>query len=304
MLQFTTILRTIQLTVCLLAADSLPAQSVLATIDKETITESDLRLHAAIMKVALSSDPADDAEVRRQLLDQLIDRRLVRRFLKSRKISADPQLLAASVSHLRQLIQSQKDDPDALLKRLGVTPEVLEDHLGLPLAWDAYVRLTVTNQRLTDHFQQHRAEIDGTKLRAAQILLKLPSEVTAADIDARKEQLAKIRKEIVDQKLAFADAAKKYSEAPSKSQGGDVGWFPYQGKMPLAFSQAAFQLKTGDISEPVVSPFGVHLIHVTARQPGELSFDDVRKEIIERISQELWRQTADGERKKTKVDVK
>lgn len=83
-----------------------------------------------------------------------------------------------------------------------------------------------------------------------------------------------------------------------------MGWFPYQGKMPLAFSQAAFQLKTGDISEPVVSPFGVHLIHVTARQPGELSFDDVRKEIIERISQELWRQTADGERKKTKVDVK
>lgn len=153
------------------------------------------------------------------------------------------------------------------------------------------------------HFAQHRAELDGTKLRASQIILKLPPNPPAKDVEERKQRLAVVRKEILTKKLVFAEAAQKYSEAPSKLQGGDIGWFPFRGKMPIPFCDAAFQLQPGEISEPVVTPFGVHLIFVTDKQTGELTVDDVRDEIVEQISQQLWANAVAEERKQSPVVV-
>lgn len=298
----------VHLTALSLFADQAPDKknnsTVLATVGEESITEADLQLSAAIVNSPIPEDPAKQQEVRKLLLDQLIERRLIRRFLKQRKIEPDPQLLAARVNHVKDLIRRRKGDPDALLKKLGLTEEILEDQLGLQLAWTAHLRIAVTDGQIETHFQQHRAELDGTKLRAAWITLKLPEDVPAQDVADRKSRLTAIRKDIVAKKLTFADAAKKFSEAPSKDQGGDVGWFPFRGKMPPPFCDAAFALKDGEISEPVVTPFGVHLIQVTDRQPGELTLDDVRSEVVSQISQQRWTKALEDERKRSKVVVK
>ncbi len=87
-------------------------------------------------------------------------------------------------------------------------------------------------------------------------------------------------------------------------KGGDVGWFPFQGKQPAFFADAAFKLPVGEISAPIVSPFGVHLIQVTDRQPGQLTLEDVRPEIIKRLSDELWKKSVASEREKSKVVFK
>ena len=59
----------------------------------------------------------------------------------------------------------------------------------------------------------------------------------------------------------FADLAKQYSEGPSSVNGGDLGWFG-EGVMVAPFEQAAFNLEVGEISEPVLTQFGYHLILV------------------------------------------
>ena len=80
----------------------------------------------------------------------------------------------------------------------------------------------------------------------------------------------------------FAEQAKKVSTCPSKAEGGDLNWFPRSGSMVEPFAAAAFALKPGQISDPVRTPFGYHLILVTGRKPGAVTkFEDVKEEVRE-----------------------
>ncbi len=74
--------------------------------------------------------------------------------------------------------------------------------------------------------------------------------------------------------------------------------------MPRQFSREAFRLKVGEISQPFRSKFGVHLCVVTGRTPGDLSLEDVRDEVLTRLSQEMWKQTVADMRKTAKIEWK
>ena len=99
-------------------------------------------------------------------------------------------------------------------------------------------------------------------------------------------------------------AAREHSAAPSKEQGGDVGEFPYVGKMPARFSREAFGLEVGEISQPFRTPYGMELCLVTSREPGDLSLEDVRDDVLARLSQEMWKQTIAEMRKEAKIEWK
>jgi NIMA-interacting peptidyl-prolyl cis-trans isomerase 1 len=71
------------------------------------------------------------------------------------------------------------------------------------------------------------------------------------------------REQIVSGKASFAELAQQYSDCSSAKKGGDLGPFG-RGAMQRPFEQAAFALKVGELSEPVVSDSGVHIILRTA----------------------------------------
>ena len=71
----------------------------------------------------------------------------------------------------------------------------------------------------------------------------------------------RFRKEILEQGInnAFADYAQKFSECSSCVQGGDLGWFG-RGQMVKEFEEVAFALKVGELSQPVSTESGIHII--------------------------------------------
>ncbi len=95
--------------------------------------------------------------------------------------------------------------------------------------------------------------LDVTEVRASHILVKTRPEAV------------KIRKEIVNGDISFEDAAEKYSLCPSSANGGDLGYFK-RGQMVQPFSDVAFDLKVGQISDPVGTKFGWHLIKVVDKR--------------------------------------
>lgn len=90
----------------------------------------------------------------------------------------------------------------------------------------------------------------------------MTTEVRASHILVGTEQEAnRLREEILNGK-EFADIAAEYSQCPSGAAGGDLGFFG-RGMMVKPFEDAAFSLKEGELSEPVQTQFGWHLIKVT-----------------------------------------
>jgi len=128
-----------------------------------------------------------------------------------------------------------------------------------------------------------------------------PEMVSASHIliDPKKHgdvAAATLARETRDKLLAgadFATLAREVSDDPSaKDNGGQLGWFP-DGMMDPAFSKAAFALKkVGDLSEPVLSSFGWHIIRLDGRRPQHAApFERVRPEIMAELKQRYVAET-------------
>ncbi len=121
------------------------------------------------------------------------------------------------------------------------------------------------------------------KRRASHILISLPAQPTE---NQSREALAKIQ-DIARRARAgadFASLAKKHSaDGVTASQGGDLGEIR-RGVLPKELEDAVYALKPGEISQPVRSTYGYHLVKLTAYTPEKRkSFVDVRKELIEAV---------------------
>ena len=283
-------------TTSLFGADE--AARVVAKVNGKAITAGDVEFAAVTQQVKSEDRAAREA----QLTERLIERQLVREFLAKRKIQAPADDVQFQIQHAESVLKKLGEDPEVFLAKLGYTSERLKQELGLPLAWQVYVRQTVTTPQVREYFDQHRAEFDGTQLHARQVFFKRDASVTEVNPAGLVARMKELREQIVSGKLTFADAAKQFSEAPSREQGGDVGRFGFRGKLPAPVAQAAFALKVNDFSEPIVSTFGVHLIQVIERHPGDLSVEDVRPQIVERLADQLWQATIARERTTAKIE--
>ncbi len=115
--------------------------------------------------------------------------------------------------------------------------------------------------------QQAPATLMATQTRARHILLRLSPQLTQAQALA---QLSALRLDIVSGKADFAEAAKRLSQDGSAAQGGDLGWAS-PGMFVPEFEQTMNRLRPGQVAEPLVSRFGVHLIEVTDRRDAPMS---------------------------------
>ena len=89
------------------------------------------------------------------------------------------------------------------------------------------------------------------------------TEVRASHILVDNEEHAKqIKLEIERDESTFEELAKEHSDCPSREKGGDLGFFG-RGKMAKPFEKKAFELDVGELSDPVETQFGWHLIKKT-----------------------------------------
>ena len=94
-----------------------------------------------------------------------------------------------------------------------------------------------------------------TQVRAAHILVQT------------KEEALSLKEKIENGEMKFEDAAAQFSSCPSGARGGDLGYFN-RGQMVPEFENAAFNTPAGEVSDPVKTRFGWHLIKVTRKMRG------------------------------------
>ncbi|MFO7596371.1 MAG: peptidyl-prolyl cis-trans isomerase, partial [Desulfocurvibacter africanus] len=146
----------------------------------------------------------------------------------------------------------------------------------------------VPAEEVRQYYEAHADKYQRQEeVRASHILVKVANDAPQEEVDTAKAKIEDIRKKVTGG-LSFADAAKKYSEGPSGPTGGDLGWFG-RGRMVPTFEQAAFALKPGQVSTPVRTEFGWHIIKLEERrEPGQIPLTEVESD----IRAELARDTA------------
>jgi peptidyl-prolyl cis-trans isomerase C len=246
--------------------------------------------------------PADRQRLFRAALDQTIDRQLILAYLAKTGQAASEHDVDLALVRFEKELQAQNLTLDQHCEKVGLTKEQLRASLRWKLSWKHFAGKYLTADNLRKYFEQNRREFDGTQLRVSQILLKAPAPEDAAAIAALEKKAAEIRAEITGGKTTFELAAKKSSQAPSSQTGGDIGWIERHRPMPEEYSQAAFALQKGEISQPLVTPFGIHLLTVTDEKPGTHAWQDVEAELRPAVTLYLFRWLADRERAGAKLE--
>jgi peptidyl-prolyl cis-trans isomerase D len=124
----------------------------------------------------------------------------------------------------------------------------------------------VSEDEIRDYYDEHLDEFETPKtVEARHILIKVPADATPEKVAAARARIEKILK-MAREGQDFARLAKKFSEGPSKDKGGYLGTFRRE-TMVQPFADKAFSLKAGEVSDPVRTDFGWHIIKVEKINP-------------------------------------
>jgi parvulin-like peptidyl-prolyl isomerase len=274
-------------------------EPVAATVNGVEITVAEVDRFVARLASPTPAAGAARDRLRAAALDQLVDQQLVLAQLEQLGEACSPRELDLAASQFRQELHRQDQSLEDHCRSQGIPVAAFLRALRWQLSWPRYLEKMQTDERLQQYFAAHRPEFDGTRLRVAHVLLALPADPhEQAAVLARA---AAIREEIVAGRLAFADAARQYSQGPSAQAGGELGWITRQGPMPDVFTRAAYGLQAGELSAPVVSRFGVHLIACREVEPGQVGWEDVRGSLRAAVAKELFGQLAARARETARI---
>ena len=277
-------------------------RTVAATVDGRPIYADQVDRELARALGERTIDPETRDKLRRETLRQMIDRRLVQQYLTASGAGASKAEVDRAVQRLQKLAAEQEIAWPEFLKRRGTDEPQLREQLSWQIGWSRFLEQHATDENLRRYFEQHRREFDGTQIRAAHILLRVEPAGDAEQVNQTVARAEQLRQRIVDAELDFAEAAKQVSQAPTAVDGGAIGLIGRRGPMPEPFSAAAFALEAGQISSPVVSPFGVHLIQCLEIVPGDKIWQQVRGDLHEAVSRYLFRWAADRQRPQATIE--
>ena len=296
-----------------------PRDAVAARVNGHAIPE--VAVYRGLMRVP----PTRRDESRKDVLNYLIDNTIVDQYLLQLKIQVEAKEVDEHISKVKKEAEAEKQDFKELLKKLMIDEDELRTELTGALRWDKFVIQQGTDKVLKEMFDRSPEMFNGSQMHARHVLIPITDgkkEVAQARIVAIKkviedetaQALAKLppnadaitrekeRTRAIDK--AFAEQAAKESTCPSKKDGGDLDFFRRVGDMVEPFARAAFALKPYQMSDPVATDFGYHLILAIEFRPGkEVTFEKARPFVQEVYGERLREAVLAAYKTKSKIEI-
>ena len=294
-------------------APAIELKDPVATVNGEPITKAQLTeaFNAAVEASGVKVDdltPEQKLNGYRQLLDELIMDKLVAKASADEKITdAD---VDAEIAKLKKQFPSQEVF-ETQLKQAGQTPEKLKAALRTMLKQQRWMQSqikdadAVTVADAKKFYDTNTDEFKSPETVKASHILFMVTKDDSPDVAKQKEDAAKKAAARAKKGEDFNKLAKELSEEPdAKESGGDLGFFSKDRMVP-EFADAAFKQKPGEISEPVKTQFGWHVIKVTEKKPaGVVPFEEVKNQIMAYLKSMKQRESVQGVLKKLKGSAK
>jgi hypothetical protein len=244
-------------------------------------------------------------EMRLLAVGMLIDDALWRQALRSGP-PANPEEVAQRILEMEEgLRKSNKTMPD-FCRETGQTIAQLQAKMIGLLQWRDYIKDKVTDKDLENYFNEYRAFFDGDLVRVSHIVLRVAPNASPGERQAAYHKLVALRQDLLAGKIDFATAAKQHSQCQTAPNGGDIGLIARKwGMVDENFARAAFNAKVGEVTDVVQTDYGLHLIKVTERKPGQqpADFSKIKEEVRELYLEDLRQALILQQRKTAKIDI-
>jgi peptidyl-prolyl cis-trans isomerase C len=283
-----------------------PGDKAAARVNGEDIALAEFQ---AIVDLRPSPVPVSkelQSEMRKAALDMLVDDLLMRQYLRRHVAPANPADIQKEYDKLHEALAKQKKTIDHFLLEGKMTAEQLRADVIARLQWKGYLHARFPEADIKSYYEANKVFFDNILVRASQILVRFNNSPTADDKVRAKAKIDTIRQEILAGKVSFEDAARKYSDCPSRKDGGDLGNFPYKFIVVEPIARATFSTKKGELTDVVATDIGYHLLKVTDRTAGAPSrFEESRDAIRDVMAQEsdLYQRILAEQRKTAKIEV-
>jgi len=278
-----------------------------ATINGSVITEKELnkRVSTAMRQVApklASLPPAYAARVQEQLRQQILEKLVVERLLDEQVKAANIQISDADLlAEMKKTGEQQQ--PPITLEQFQATVEAqggnfaeVKEEFRKGMGYSKVVaaqwegKTNVTDADAKQYYDSHTKDFETPEqIRASHILISTKPKDPNSDPNqtkaAAKTKIDALLKQVKDGG-DFAELAKKNSDCPSASNGGDLGLFA-RGSMVKPFEDAAFALKPNEVSGVIETEFGYHIIKVTEHKDAStVPFEEAKARITEQLTTE------------------
>ena len=262
-----------------LAQRALLVDRIVAIVNKEVITASELANAVGAAERELrrrGTAPPERAVLERQMLERLIIDKAQAQMARDTGIRVDELQLDRAVQRIAENNRMSLAEFRTALERDGVPFDAFRQDVR------EQIMLTRLREReVDDRIQVSDSEIDlfleamkaapgeRTEYNLAHILVRVPEQASPEQVDAARRR--------IEQALSqargggdFAQIAATYSNAPEALQGGALGWRAHD-RLPELFADALERLQPGEITPPLRSPAGFHLLKLVDRRVGGMS---------------------------------
>ncbi len=259
-----------------MSADVREVDHIVAIVDEDVIVQSEL--NAAIRKIVTQFrmqgkqlPPRDVVE--KQVLDRLILNKLQMAAAERAGITAGPELVAQAVSNIarknglsigefRQALESEGISFNSF--RQGIKEQITLQRLN-----DSEVtrRIRVTDQEVETYIAQQAQTGQGSTFHLRHILIATPEAASPEQLAVSREKAGRIVGELRSG-ADFQNMALTESDSRQALEGGDLGWLT-SSQIPTIFMEHVTVMQPGEISDPIRSPSGFHIIQIVDRKGGE-----------------------------------
>ncbi len=251
---------------------ALALDRVLAVVNNEAITSSDLNSRVATVKRQLrrqTQDLPSDDELRRQVLERLVTEKVLTQAARERGLLVDERQVDATIARVADQNKLSLIDFRARIERDGSSFQRFREEVRDELVLDRLrereteSRVQVTESEVNAYLALNSGA-ENVEYNIQQILLKLPEGNDAAAIERQRLRAEELIRQL-QRGVDFNRLASTFSDSPDGISGGAMGWRAAQ-KLPQLFVTAVQSLRVGEIAPLQRSPAGFHIIKLLEKR--------------------------------------
>ena len=279
-------------------------EGIAVVVNDDVVTMSDVqdRMKLLIVSSGLPNNDEIRARMKGQVLNMLIDESLQMQEARARSIAVTNEDISEGFETIARQNNMTGDQFQAILKKSGINHRTLEKQIRAQIAWGKVVQkslrpqVEVSDTDIDDRMDFLLSRLGKTQYQVAEIFLPVDGPQQDQEILALAQKLTR---EIIERRAPFQQVAAQFSQGAAAARGGDLGWVQ-EGELPDPINSVILGMKDGDLSQPIRSLTGYHILFLRGKRTVEQENLPTRDQVMQQIGTERL----DRLQRRTLMDLK